>query len=105
MKLVYCHMIIHLVYQLCKLNFDYFILQAETTKSDAVGCHIGPPSSSTNKNRSTILVDCCVKAIWPLLTIMVSFIAIMVVLRRVCEVPTLRQKMFPCWFYQPPIPK
>ena len=90
---------------MCKLNIDYFILQVGTTKSDVVGCHIDSTSSSSGRNRSTILFDCCVNAIWPVITIMVSFIAIMVVLRGVCLVPTLRQKMFPYWFYQPPIPK
>ena len=53
-----------------------------TTKSDVVGCHIGQRPSSTDKNRSTILFDCCVKAILPLMSSMVSFTAKMVVLRR-----------------------
>ena len=98
-------MIIYLVYQLCKLNFDYFILQLETTKSDVVGCHIGLSSSSTSRNQSHILFDCCVNAILPLLTIMVSFIANMVVLRRVCLVPTLRQRMILSASYPPSIAK
>ena len=62
-----------------------------TTKSDVVGCHIGLSPSSTARNQSPIPVDCCVNVILPLMSSMVSFTAKMVVLRRVCEVPTQRQ--------------
>ena len=98
-------MIIHLVYQLCKLNFDYFILQLETTKSDVVGFHIGPSSASTARNRSSILVDCCVNAIFPLISSMVSFTANIVVLWRVSEVPTLWERTISCCQYSPSIAK
>ena len=74
-----------------------FCTQKVTTKTDVVGCHVGQRPSSTNRNRSTILVDCCVNAILPLLSSMGSFTAKMVVLERVCVVPTLTQNMFPCW--------
>jgi len=81
------------------INISCFCTEKVTTKCDVVGCHIGQWPSSTNWNRYTIPVDCCVNAFLPLLSSMGSFTAKMVVLRRVCEVPTLRQKMFPCWFY------
>ena len=61
-----------------------------TTKSDVVGCHIGLSPSSTGRNRSPILFDCCVNAILPLMSSMVSFKAKMVVQQRVCEVPSQR---------------
>ena len=87
------------------INISCFCTEKVTTKCDVVGCHIGQWPSSTNWNRYTIPVDCCVNAFLPLLSSMGSFTAKMVVLRRVCEVPTLRQKMFPCWFYPPSKPK
>ena len=87
------------------INISCFCTEKVTTKCDVVGCHIGQWPSSTNWNRYTIPVDCCVNAFLPLLSSMGSFTAKMVVLRRVCEVPTLRQKMFPCWFYPPSTPK
>ena len=59
--------------------------------------HIGLSPSFTGRNRSPILVDCCVNDCWPLFGSIGSFTAHMVVLRMVCEVPTLRQNMFPCW--------
>ena len=34
----------------------------------------------------------------------ISFIAKMVVQRRICEVPTQRQKLVPCWSNPPPTP-
>ena len=73
-------MIIHLVYQLCKLNFDYFIFQLNTNKSHVVGCHIGLSPSYTDRNRSSILFDCCVNAFSPLLSSMGSYTANIVVL-------------------------
>ena len=88
-------MIIHLVYQLCKLNFDYFILQLNTNKSHVVGCHIGLSPSYTDRNRSSILVDCCVNDFLPLLSSMGSFTANIVVLRRVCDVPFPMRKTIP----------
>ena len=87
------------------INISCFCTEKVTTKCDVVGCHIGQWPSSTNWNRYTIPVDCCVNAFLPLLSSMGSFTAKMVVLRRVCEVPSLRQKMFPCWFYPPSKPK
>ena len=72
-----------------------------TTKSDVVGCHIGLSPSSTARNQSPIPVDCCVNVILPLMSSMVSFTAKMVVLRRVCEVPTQRQKLSPHWSNPP----
>jgi len=74
-----------------------FCTKKVTTKTDVVGCHIGLSPSSTGRNRSPILVDCCVNAFLRLLSSMGSFTAKMVVQRRVCEIPTLRQNMFPCW--------
>ena len=60
--------------------------------------HIGLSPSFTGRNRSPILVDCCVNDCWPLFGSIGSFTAHMVVLRMVCcEVQTLRQNMFPCW--------
>ena len=67
-----------------------------TNKSHVVGCHIGPSPSSTSRNRSSILVDCSVNAFFPLLSSMGSYTANIVVLRMVCEVPFLWEKMIPC---------
>ena len=59
-----------------------FCTKKVTTKTDAVGCHIGQWRSSIGTNRSPIPVDCCVNAFLPLFIRMRSFNAILVVLRR-----------------------
>ena len=86
------------------INISCFCTEKVTTKCDVVGCHIGQWPSSTNWNRYTIPVDCCVNAFLPLLSSMGSFTAKMVVLRRVCEVPTLRKKCSHVGSIHPPHP-
>ena len=98
-------MVIHVVYQLCKLNFDYFIFQLNTNKSHVVGCHIGLSPSYTDRNRSSILFDCCVNDFLPLLCRMGSYTANIVVLRRVSEVPTLWERTISCCQYSSSIAK
>ena len=97
-------MVIHVVYQPCKLNFDYFILQLNTNKSHVVGFYIGPSSASTARNRSSILVDCCVNDFLPALSSMGSCTANIVVLRMVCEVPFRWEKRSHVAHIHPPLP-
>ena len=83
---------------------SWFFDIKNTTKSYVVGCHIDLSTSFTARNQSPIPVDCCVNTIFPLMSSIISFIAKMVVQRRICEVPTQRQKLVPCWSNPHPTP-